>query len=83
MWCWFTNQERACFGTCQSGCPYGYEMGLSHSNFNYECPNCKGKFNVAVYEYCPISGITDGGGNSSGRYAYVCPFCGQEMKGLN
>jgi len=40
----------------------------------YKCPKCKGEFSEPVFK--------------SGAYTetinkYVCPFCGEEMKGLN
>lgn len=42
------------------------------AEFNYECPNCKGKFNQPGIDF-----------NSSIYGSKRCPFCGMEMEGLN
>ena len=51
-------------------CPSLSKNIWDNSQFNYECPNCRGKFNnptiPAVY---------------SSLY-YKCPFCGMLMEGL-
>jgi len=36
--------------------------------YNYKCPKCKGEFNTAP---------------ANGTKGFCCPFCGEEMKGLN
>jgi ribosomal protein L37AE/L43A len=40
--------------------------------FNYECPDCKGKFNNSVYV-----------DNGTSAFVWKCPFCGRKMEGLN
>jgi len=45
--------------------------------FNYECPQCHGKFN------CPSLDCTEGNTTFKGIYKnYRCPFCGLKMVGL-
>jgi hypothetical protein len=40
--------------------------------FNYECPQCGGKFNIPAYSQGTGTLIT-----------YCCPFCAYPMSGLN
>ncbi len=47
-------------------CTCGFEFVSKDVGFKYECPECKGKFNVVGY-------------NGQSHY---CPFCGKDMKGL-
>ena len=43
------------------------------SDFNYQCPNCLGKFNIP---YCIKN-------EESSHNHYHCPFCGLYMTGLS
>ncbi|MFH0806067.1 MAG: hypothetical protein V1901_04280 [Patescibacteria group bacterium] len=71
MFCLYTQSDKFCSGTCQSGCPYGFEFGsYTKIEFNYECPDCKGKFNSPA-----IPAVTS-------SIVYKCPFCGRIMKGI-
>ena len=47
-----------------------YSAPLYQPQFNYECPDCKGKFMT------PARDMMTATGNPR------CPFCGREMKGL-
>ena len=40
--------------------------------FNYECPNCKGRYNQPAFD--STIGIDKN---------FRCPFCGRKMEGLN
>ena len=76
MICQYGHGEVSCNGMCY-GCsynPYSNPTGITYiypQQFNYECPDCHGKFN-----YAAIPAIT------SSLY-YKCPFCGRIMEGLN
>jgi len=43
----------------------------SPQQFNYECPDCHGKFNIAAY-------VNDG----TSTFSWRCPFCGRKLEGL-
>ena len=56
-------------GVCTSCYPQ-----VEFQQFNYECPECHGKFNYPAISYT----------NTTNNYLiYKCPFCGQIMEGLN
>lgn len=92
MYCQFINSYISCNGIC-TGCsynPYSNPNGGSFnppSQFNYECPECHGKFNSATYRWISteikeIGSDTVIGNKGQGYYAFICPFCGRIMKGL-
>ena len=75
MYCSYKNTEVNCSGNCY-GCsfsPNSNPDGLTYpiKQFNYECPDCHGKFNTAV---C----VNDG----TSAFVWGCPFCGRLMEGL-
>jgi hypothetical protein len=83
MHCPYVNVEVDSCPNCGcNGCcffPYSNPNGITYPiQFNYECPDCHGKFVQPAYKYIIIN--TEN--SSTGYYAYVCPFCGKEMKGL-
>jgi hypothetical protein len=63
-YCWLDEKWLLCYNCAN---PQIYTIP---QQFNYECPDCHGKFNYAV-----IPVIT------SSLY-YKCPFCGRTMEGL-
>lgn len=66
----FHLDNRDCNGICES-CPYGCTPFPPISQvFNYECPDCHGKFNQPS-----VPAVT------SSLY-YRCPFCGRHMPGI-
>ena len=66
MWC-YLSQIECCQADCD-GCFYdNFPINLS---FNYECPDCHGKFSYASYKYI------------DNKYIFGCPFCGRTMEGL-
>lgn len=68
----FHLDDRDCSGQC-TNCPYGFTpFPPTDMPFNYECPDCHGKFNSAAVRNL-------GGTNMQ----YVCPFCGKIMRGLS
>jgi len=71
MWCHYFQIDRDCSGVC-TACPYGYKVFPDYysQSFNYECPDCHGRFNFSA-----IPSVTS-------SLVYKCPFCGKEMKGL-
>ena len=82
-WCKYLNTQVYCNGVC-AGCIRNTDNFQNNyiQQFNYECPDCHGKFNnpnnklVEEVNYglthCP----------KTSYYTYVCPFCGRIMKGL-
>jgi rRNA maturation endonuclease Nob1 len=58
-----------CDKCCVNPNSYAHNRFFEESKFNYECPACKGKFNNPA--------------NSLKSNFYICPFCGEEMKGTN
>lgn len=61
---------------------YCYYTYPNQVGFNYECPDCRGKFNNAILK----SELVNADANYNGgyyRYYYICPFCGKEMVGLS
>jgi hypothetical protein len=89
MYCPYKNTEVDSCPDCGcNGCsyyPYSNPDGLTYpysQQFNYECPDCHGKFNYANYTIITEINYGITGCPKSIRYAYVCPFCGKEMKGL-
>lgn len=66
----FHLDNRECSGVCID-CPYGFNPNfLMSQTFNYECPDCHGKFNIPA-----TPGV-------SSTCLYKCPFCGKVMEGL-
>lgn len=67
-----TNVDYFIDGVCPNcfnlSTPYAPAFNLT---FNYECPDCKGRFNAPSYG----SGLTN-------CVAPKCPFCGRTMIGL-
>jgi hypothetical protein len=62
MRCEYMNIEIDCDGRC-TGCNY----------FNYECSNCRGRFNLCYQETT----------NAEFTFRQRCPFCNKEvLKGL-
>jgi len=68
-------------GDCYSGincvecsCFVSYWNKINHpiQPFNYECPDCHGKFMTPAY-------VNDG----SSAFSWRCPFCGRKLEGLN
>jgi len=53
-----------CISFCKNNQPI-------HQQFNYECPDCHGKFNIPGYKNDGTSAFTQ-----------VCPFCNRKMEGL-
>ena len=69
MYCNYLNGE--CYSGINCVDCYYYKLNYAPlSQFNYECPDCHGKFN-----YPSIPSVT------SSIY-YKCPFCGRLMEGL-
>lgn len=67
----FHLENRDCNGIC-TACPYGcMPFAPFQEQFNYECPDCHGKFNEPSVIYY---GET--------AFKKLCPFCGKVMKGL-
>ena len=67
MWCYIKQREcykNYCDGFCNDLLYYPQQ-------FNYECPDCHGKFNSPVQ---PAVGNT---------CLFKCPFCGRPMEGMN
>jgi len=56
-------------GRCSVCCNLNYPNNIQ---FNYECPDCKGKFNTPAY----VS-------NGTSAFVWKCPFCGRKLEGLN
>lgn len=79
-WCEKHHMTMDCEGDCWNNCLPSYQL----QQFNYECPDCHGKFNMPIYKYfsIPIS-RTDGNLSSIGHYSWVCPFCERKMEGLS
>jgi len=69
IYCPHVKLERDCMGICKE-CPYGYCFYPDTCSFNYECPDCHGKFNQPS-----VPTVT------SSLY-YRCPFCGRHMPGI-
>jgi len=70
-WCKYLNAQVYCNGVC-AGCIRNTDNFSNNypQQFNYECPDCHGKFNQPS-----IPAVT------SSIY-YKCPFCGRFMEGL-
>lgn len=78
MWCYRHNVECYSSNNYCNNCSYEFSQILQ---FNYECPNCKGKFNYSVCKQILVdAGMYYQGGHY--EYHYVCPFCGRLMEGL-
>lgn len=81
MYCPYITSEVNCNGICYccSYNPYSNPNGLTFhpQQFNYECPDCHGKFNTPSYKY-----LSDTASPTT-QPIQVCPFCGREMKGLS
>jgi len=55
------------------------ELIYNPPEFNYECPECKGRYNIPAFD-----GTTEEGTSLAGTNKYYrCPFCGFKMEGLN
>lgn len=63
--------ERLCQKCYDIKYPKLFPCIQSEVNFNYECPDCKGRFNQPSY----------GQGYQSSLIP-KCPWCGKEMKGI-
>lgn len=89
MYCDYLNGGCCYGGTSCTSCVHylNYWKNINESSpvsFNYECPDCHGKFNMPIYKYfsIPIS-RTDRNLSSIGYYSWVCPFCERKMEGLS
>jgi len=86
MHCFYFGEERDCMGVCHS-CPYGFNPFPTYQmSYQYKCP-CGGEFLEPIYKF--ISDETKEIGTAevvsnvhAGHYGFICPFCGQEMRGL-
>jgi len=59
---------------CDDDCINCRLLGTYHeSQFNYECPDCHGKFNYVSYKYL----------ERTCQSKPCCPFCGKIMEGFN
>jgi hypothetical protein len=69
MWCPRNQIEINCHGICVN-------CGYFPNQFNYECPDCKGKFNAPGQRYSY---------NEQGMWNEfkTCPFCNKKMEGLS
>ena len=93
MYCSFLNGE-CYYQQCLSCCHYldSCSAILYPQQFNYECPDCHGKFTTPVSEETgetELMDIKEIGTPNVIVYQkivpvlrYVCPFCGRLMKGL-
>lgn len=79
-WCNYINNYCSLAYCMGEACMY-YPKKIE--SFNYECPDCHGRFASAVYKFIPTIPSIKNGTDSTAHYGYVCPFCGREMKGLN
>ena len=68
MWCYLANQE--CYQVTCYGCTLFNPKNYIQQQFNYECPDCHGKFN-----YSATPAVTS-------DISYKCPFCGRKMVGI-
>jgi len=96
MICPYINCDVNCNCSCY-GCSYNPQSnpnGITYNyslQFNYECPDCHGKFRIAVVEATvetKIMNIKEIGNPSLIAQQiipilkYKCPFCGRIMEGL-
>jgi len=68
MWCYLSNLEcyqPTCIGCCHANQNYPIYYNPS-PQFNYECPDCHGRFNFPSINGCA---------------GYICPFCNRKMEG--
>ena len=65
--------------TCSSN-PNKVIASTSVQSFNYECPDCHGKFNQPVIKQIPQVNCSDTG--VAWKIIHNCPFCGRLMEGL-
>lgn len=78
-WCSVYNGMVNCTIDC-ANCELYHNNKISHQ-YNYKCPDCKGEFNQPFYKY-----ILENNRHfacKSAHWAFVCPFCNKEMKGLS
>lgn len=84
MWCNMKDAEcyKAYWESCL-GCRYFEEAKME---FKYECPDCHGKFNEAIYKFMTSKireiGKTNIVTETPLGHRYVCPFCERIMEGL-
>ena len=79
----FHLENRDCNGIC-TACPYGcMPFAPFQEQFKYECPECHGKFNEAIYKTTTIVNYGLIGCPTELIYRYVCPFCSKIMEGLS
>jgi hypothetical protein len=70
MYCNYLQGE--CYGGTCNGCCYRFPSKVPIQEFNYECPDCHGKFNYPAFIIIRQS-----------VFEYKCPFCNRIMGGLN
>lgn len=73
MYCYYLNRECGVtnYEYCINSCKYWDKKSSSIQQFNYECPDCHGRFNQPS-----IPAVTS-------SLFYKCPFCGRIMEGLS
>jgi len=80
-WCRYKNENVFCYGICDS-C-----ILTTPQQYNYKCP-CGGEFMTTIYKWINTE-VKEIGTDKivanvgQGYYAYVCPFCGKIMGGMN
>jgi len=87
MYCYYLNGECITPTNCM-GCDY-YRKYFSFisQQYNYKC-SCGGEFITPIYKWINTE-VKEIGSDKivanvgQGYYAYVCPFCGKIMEGMN